>query len=63
MASHWDKRTVEKDSKNLGHDYMLFSTKKFDNGLNEVLSWFGINLKVSYYTKHVLQFGKNLTSS
>ena len=33
--------------KNSGHD-MYFFNQKFANGVNEVLSWFGINLMASF---------------
>ena len=34
--------------KNSGHDiYIIFFNQKFANGMNEVLSWFGINLLAS----------------
>ena len=42
-----------------------FFNQKIENGVNDLLAWFGINLKVSfqdtgvyYNSKHVLQFGK-----
>ena len=36
-----------------------FFNQMFDNGVNEVLSWFGINLSFQVLTlKHVLQIGK-----
>ena len=37
------------------------SYQKFDNGVNELLSWFGINLMVDFQDVDDLQFGKNLT--
>ena len=54
-------------SKNSGHDiYIIFFNQKFANGMNEVLSWFGINLLASVQdiTQNMFfQFGNNLTSS
>ena len=42
-----------------------FFNQKIENGVNDLLAWFGINLKISfqgtgvyYNSKHVLQFGK-----
>ena len=29
--------------------YTFFNNQKVDNGVNEVLSWFGINLIVSFH--------------
>ena len=34
--------------KNTGHDIYFFPSKKSDNGVDEVLSWLGINLMVSF---------------
>ena len=33
---------------NSGHDIYTFFNQRFDNGVNEGLSWFGINLIVSF---------------
>ena len=40
-----------------------FSYQKFENGVYELLSWFGINLMVDFQDVDDLQFGKNLTFS
>ena len=37
----------ETDLKNSGHTYTFFD-RKFDNGVNDGLSWFRINLIVSF---------------
>ena len=39
---------VSKAFENSGHDMNTFFNQKFDNGVNEVLRWFGINLMVSF---------------
>ena len=46
--------------KELGPCHMLFFNQKFDNVENEGLSWFGIDIIVSFQdiTQNVLQFGK-----